>query len=74
VRREGDPRFLHAKLTLFAVASAFFLGALVTGWEELALVALAVLLLALALRFLPRARHGTGEEEGRAEDRGGDAG
>jgi hypothetical protein len=72
VRRQGDPRYLHLKLVLFAVASALFLGALVTGWEELALVALGVLALALALRFLPRA--GSEQGGGRPGESGDDAG
>lgn len=53
MRRRGDTRFLHARLALFFVAAALWLAALLSGREELALVALVALVLAMALRFLP---------------------
>jgi hypothetical protein len=70
VRREGDPRHLRARLALFFLAAAVFIVGLISERQELALVALAILGLALVLRFLspPGGRrqpdHDPGDEAG----------
>lgn len=62
--RSGPDRFLYAKLAAFFLGAGFFFGGVVTGRDWAVLVAVGVLIVGLALRFMDRREpDGAGEEE-----------
>jgi hypothetical protein len=74
-RRRADPdRFVYAKTAAFFLGAGFFFGGVATGRDWAVLVAVGVLLVGLALRFVDRGRGDAGgaEEDGGAGEDGAD--
>ncbi len=57
--RHGPDPYYHWKAILFSIGAAFGLGAMITGRDWLILVAVPILAVGVALRWLPR--EGAGE-------------
>jgi hypothetical protein len=63
-RRSGPDRFLYAKLAAFFLGAGFFFAGVLTGRDWAVLVAVGVLVVGMALRFMDRREpDGAGEEE-----------
>ncbi len=67
-QRHGPDPYYHWKVILFSVGAAFGLGAIFTDHDWLILVAVPILAVGVALRWLPGGSGRRGEEEDEAEE------
>ncbi len=70
-RRGPDP-YYHWKAILFAIGAAFGLGGIFTDHDWMVLVAIPVLAVGVALRWLPRPGEDSAAQESAADEDGSD--